>query len=238
MTPTPHILVVEDDREIGALVAARLEESGCEVFLARDGQEMDTVLAADSINLVVLDVMLPGEDGLSLCRRLRASTSLPIIIVSARGDETDRIVGLEIGADDYLPKPFNPRELVARVRALIRRSTMEHKPRWSGARWLQFEGWRMDTKQRILFAPDGARVIVTPAEFDLLQVFCERAGRVLSRQQLIDLTHGRQSVSGERSVDILVSRLRRKLEPNPESQVLIRTVRVGGYEFVAEVVAD
>lgn len=235
MTASPHILVVEDDREICALVARCLQENDWRVSMARDGREMDIRLAESRIDLVLLDIMLPGEDGLSLCRRLRASSSLPIIIVSAKGDDIDRVIGLEIGADDYLAKPFNPRELAARVRALLRRSAMAASSPAVQARRLRFAGWLLDTRFRTLENPEGAQVALTPAEFDLLQVMCERPGRVLNRDQLLDLTQGRSAGPNERSIDILISRLRRKLEPEQGQPMLIRTVRSGGYELVVEV---
>ncbi len=238
MTAAAHILVVEDDREIRDLVARCLRANEWRVSLAGDGREMDAALATGRVDLVVLDVMLPKEDGLSLCRRLRATMTLPILIVSAKGDDIDRVVGLEIGADDYMAKPFNPRELVARVKALLRRSAMATTTPAVKARRLGFAGWTMDTRLRTLTNPDGARTTLTPAEFDLLQVLCERGGRVLNRDQLLDLTQGRLAGPNDRSVDILVSRLRRKLEPDPARPVLIRTVRSGGYEFVADVTAE
>lgn len=237
MMASAHILVVEDDLEIRTLIARTLQANDWRVSLAREGREMDARLAESRIDLVLLDIMLPGEDGLSLCRRLRAVSNLPIMIISARGDDIDRVIGLEIGADDYLAKPFNPRELVARIRALLRRSAMAAASPAVRARFLRFSGWRMDTRLRLLENPDAVRVELTPAEFDLLQVMAERPGRVLTRDQLLDLTQGRAAGPNERSVDILVSRLRRKLEPDQAHPVLIRTVRSGGYEFIASVSA-
>lgn len=218
-------------------MARSLRDNGWRVSLACDGREMDAALAAGRIDLIVLDVMLPAEDGLSLCRRLRSSSSIPIIMISAKGDDIDRVVGLEIGADDFLAKPFNPRELVARVRALLRRSTMMQVRSVVQAHVITFHGWSIDTRRRTLHSSDGALVTLTPAEFDLLQVMCERAGRVLTRDQLLDLTQGRAAGPNERSIDILVSRLRRKIEPDPSLPSVIRTVRSGGYEFVAEVMS-
>ncbi|MEI2384101.1 response regulator [Breoghania sp. JC706] len=234
MLSSAQILVVEDDREIRSLVARSLTAEGWRVSQAADGREMDALLNTSRVDLIVLDVMLPGEDGLSLCRRLRASSSIPILIVSARGDDIDRVVGLEIGADDYLPKPFNARELVARVRALLRRATLSACEPSVRGRVLSFSGWRMDTRHRTLTNADGSLVMLTPAEFDLLQVLVERAGRVLSREQLIDLTQGRAASPNERSIDILISRLRRKMEGDGAQPKLIRTVRAGGYEFIGD----
>ncbi|NEW96961.1 response regulator [Rhodopseudomonas sp. BR0G17] len=235
-TAPPSILVVEDDRETRALIAKYLRANNCNVATAADGREMERWIADHRVDLVVLDVMLPGEDGLSLCRKIRANSTLPIIMLTARGDDVDRILGLEMGADDYLPKPFNPRELLARIRSVLRRQasavTASATP---GATTLGFLGWRMDCRRRELRNPDGALVAMTSAEFDLLQVLCERAGRVLSREALLDLTHGRNVGAFERSIDVLISRIRRKIEPDPREATLIKTVRAGGYVFTPEV---
>ncbi len=239
MSQQPHILIVEDDREIRTLVARYLGANDCRVSQARDGREMDRVLADSDIDLVVLDLMLPGEDGLTLCRRLRADKGVPVVILSAKSGDIDRIVGLEVGADDYIGKPFNPRELLARLRAVLRRSsTSGDRPAVSGARTYEFSGWRLDTLTGVLLDPAGIQVTLTGAEMHLLRVFCERPGRVLSRQLLIDLTQGRSSASSERSIDILVSRLRRKIALEPPASEPIRTIRSGGYLFVADVTAD
>jgi len=234
--PAPHILVVEDDRETRNLIARYLRANGCTVSMAANGREMDRHLADSRSDLIVLDLMLPDEDGLSLCRRLRATSQLPIIMVTARGDDVDRILGLEMGADDYLGKPFNPRELLARINAVLRRQAAARLgSRERTATALQFLGWRIDLRLRELRNPEGARVAVTSAEFDLLQAFCERPGRVLSRDNLLDLTNGRAAGSFERSIDVLVSRIRRKLERNGED--IIKTVRSGGYLFTPAVEA-
>jgi two-component system, OmpR family, response regulator len=234
--PAPNILVVEDDRETRNLIAKYLRTNACNVRTAADGREMVRAMTDRRIDLLILDVMLPGEDGLSLCRKVRAESQVPIIMLTARGEDVDRIIGLEMGADDYLPKPFNPRELLARINAVLRRqaagriaSTAE------GATALTFEGWRIDLRLRELRNPDGARVVLTSAEFDLLRTFCERPGRVLSRDSLLDLTHGRNAGSFERSIDVLVSRIRRKIEPDPQDATLIKTVRSGGYVFTPRV---
>jgi two-component system OmpR family response regulator len=180
----------------------------------------------------VLDLMLPGEDGLSICKRLRAHTQVPIIMLTAKGDEVDRILGLEMGADDYLAKPFNPRELLARVRAVLRRSAMVAlNPVFHGARVLGFLGWRIDRVVRELRNSDGTRVVLTDAEFSLLQALCDRPGRILSRDQLLDVTQGRSAGMFDRSIDILISRLRRKIENDPHNPSIIKTVRSGGYVF-------
>jgi two-component system OmpR family response regulator len=232
---TPHLLLVEDDREISTLLERFLKDNELDVTVAPDGRAMDRVLAGSRIDLIVLDLMLPGEDGLSLCRRLRATSSIPIIMLTAKGEDIDRIIGLEMGADDYLSKPFNPRELLARVKAVLRRGTLTTDAQNAGPNALIFAGWRLDLARRQLSSPDGARVAVTGAEFDLLQVFCERPGRVLSRDQLIEYKQGRAAGPFERSIDVLVSRLRQKIEADPRDPELIKTIRSGGYLFTPQV---
>jgi two-component system OmpR family response regulator len=234
MEESPHILVVEDDREISRLVSRYLSSHACRVSLAADGREMDRVMGSSRIDLLILDLMLPGEGGLDLCRRLRAGSDLPIIMLTAKSDDVDRIVGLEMGADDYITKPFNPRELLARVRAVLRR-TAPGGELLAGRGALCFKGWRLDRTSRQLTAPDGALVSVTGAEFDLLQMLCERPGRILSRDRLLDLTQGRSAGSLGRSIDVLISRLRRKIEDDPHHPVMIKTVRSGGYLFTPDV---
>jgi two-component system, OmpR family, response regulator len=230
-----HILFVEDDREIICLVSRYLCEHDCRVSTAGDGHSMDRAIADNQVDLVLLDLMLPGEDGLSLCRRLRSRSQVPVIILSAKGEDIDRIVGLEMGADDYLTKPFNPRELLARIRAVLRRAKTPAVCDSRRARTFVFEGWCLDRVARELTDPQGIRIALTGAEFDLLQVLCERPECVLSREQLFELTHGRSTGSLERSIDVLISRLRHKLERNPHAPHLIKTVRSGGYLFTAPV---
>ena len=238
MASSPNILVVEDDRETRTLIAKYLRTNSCNVTTAADGREMDKAMADHRVDLLILDVMLPGEDGLTLCRRVRAQSQVPIIMLTARGEDVDRILGLEMGADDYLPKPFNPRELLARINAVLRRqasalnaSAVPH------ATALAFAGWQIDFRLRELRNPGGARVAMTSAEFDLLRTFCERPGRVLSRDSLLDLPQGRNAGSFDRSIDVLVSRIRRKIEADPQEATLIKTVRSGGYMFTPEVEA-
>jgi two-component system OmpR family response regulator len=234
----PHILVVEDDRETRTLVAKYLRNNACNVTTAADGREMERAMTDCRIDLLILDVMLPGEDGLSLCRKVRAESHMPIIMLTARGEDVDRIVGLEMGADDYLAKPFNPRELLARINAVLRRqAAAQTQSVTNGATALTFLGWRIDFRQRELRNPANARVALTSAEFDLLRIFCERPGRVLSRDSLLDLTQGRNAGSFERSIDVLVSRIRRKIETDPHDATMIKTVRSGGYMFTPTVEA-
>jgi two-component system OmpR family response regulator len=236
MSASPHILVVEDDREISALVARYLRANDCRVSVAADGREMDRRLADGRFDLIVLDLMLPGEDGLAICRRLRRDMRIPIVMLTAKGDALDRIIGLEMGADDYLAKPFNPRELLARVRAVLRRvGDPVEQSADNVARLHVFVGFRLDVLARRLESPEGAEIALTGAEFDLLQVLVERPGRVLSRDRLLDLTQGRTAGPFERSIDILVSRIRRKMERDPHHPEIIKTVRSGGYMFTAEV---
>src|ERR1700754_4120963 len=234
--PVPNILVVEDDRETRTLIAKYLRNNSCNVATASDGREMARALADQRVDLLILDVMLPGEDGLSLCRKVRAESQLPIIMLTARGEDIDRILGLEMGADDYLAKPFNPRELLERINAVLRRqAAAQTVSSVQGATALTFLGWQIDFRLRELRNPAGARVAMTSAEFDLLRTFCERPGRVLSRESLLDLTQGRQAGSFERSIDVLVSRIRRKIETDPQEATMIKTVRSGGYLFTPAV---
>jgi two-component system, OmpR family, response regulator len=229
-----HILLVEDDATIQNMLADALRESGFSVAIAASGVEMDRAMGREKTDLVLLDLMLPGEDGRAICVRLRGgSPNLPIIMVTALGDDIDRIVGLEIGADDYVTKPFNTRELIARIRALLRRA------RASGGRArqspLRFAGWLIHPTERKLINPQGALVTTTSAEFDLLLAFCTNPGEVLSREQLLELTHGGIAGPVERSVDVHVSRIRQKIEPDPGEPSFIKTIRLGGYIFTPEV---
>jgi two-component system OmpR family response regulator len=238
MERSPHILVVDDDREICSLVSQFLSRHALRVTTARDGAEMMKIMEAARIDLVVLDVMLPGEDGLSLCRKLRADSATPVIMLTAMGEDVDRIVGLEMGADDYLPKPFNPRELLARIKAVLRRA--EALPPAAtevaaGGKVLSFSGWRLDLAKRELKTAAEELVILSSGEFDLLQAFAEHPQRVLTRDQLLDLARGRAASLFDRSVDIQVMRLRRKIETDPKDPQLIKTVRSGGYMFTPTV---
>lgn len=231
------ILIVEDDREIGTLVAELLQREGFESRLARSGKEMDVSLEREGRpGLIVLDLMLPGEDGLTICRRLRTGTGIPILMLTAKRDDIDRIIGLELGADDYLGKPFNPRELLARIRAILRRATPAPVAgAAAGGERLRFSGYSLDTASRRLLREDGTEVELMTAEYELLLVLLQHPQRVLSRDQLLDWTKGRSWEAYDRSIDVAVSRLRRKIEPNPEQPTLIKTVRNGGYLFAAPV---
>lgn len=236
MSTQPHILIVEDDSEISKLLTRYLRTNNFRVTVAPDGRDFDRLLADNRFDLLILDIMLPGEDGLSLCRRARSASAIPIIMLSARSEDLDRIVGLEIGADDYVAKPFNPRELLARIRAVLRRTTEGSvAARPQGPRNYRFLGWTIDTVQRTLTDATGTRIAITSAEFDLLNVFCERPGRTLSREQIVDLTQGRAVGPYERSVDILVSRLRSKIRLGADEPSIIVTVRSSGYQFTPQV---
>ncbi len=238
MPNTPHILIADDDRQIRTSLARFLGASGFRVSASEDGATMCAALEKGRFDLIVLDIMMPGEDGLSLCRRLRAESKIPIILLTALTSEVDRIVGLELGADDYICKPFSPRELLARIRAVLRR-TGDVAQKGANALGVSygFEGWRLDAVRRTLHNPQGALVELTAGEFDLLLAFAERPKHVLTRDQLLDLTRGRESSIFDRTIDVQVSRLRRKIEADPQLPMLIKTVRSGGYVFCADVVA-
>ena len=223
------ILLVEDDPEIRDLLTALLEREGHAVVAVGDAPAFDAARAATPPRLVVLDVMLPGEDGFSICRRLRAEGDTPILMLTARGDDIDRIVGLEIGADDYLPKPFNPREFIARVRALLRRAAATRAPAQPSRETIRIAGITVDLGRREVFDASDAVVPLTSGEFDLLAALCEGAGRVLSRDTLLDRVFGRESAPYDRSIDVLISRLRRKLQAASVEPGLIKTIRNAGY---------
>jgi len=232
-----HILLVEDDAEMRQLTARFLRQNGYRVTGVPDGRQMWETLAHAAVDLILLDLMLPGASGLDLTRGLRTKTQVPIIIVTARGDEVDRVLGLELGADDYLPKPFSRPELLARIRAVLRRARMAGAAPTGIDRgdFIRFAGWVLDTRRRELTAPDGSIVDLSGGEYDMLLAFCEHPQRVLSRDQLLDLARGRVSDSIDRSVDVMVSRLRRKLETEEGAPALIKTVRGAGYLLVPAV---
>ncbi len=229
-----HILIVDDDPGLRELLADYLGRHGFAVSGVNDGRGLWAALERDSVDLVILDLMLPGDDGLVLCRTLRARSPIPIIMLTARGDDTDRIVGLEMGADDYLPKPFNPRELLARIKSILRRS--RSAPADPGeARRFQFAGWTLDVDARQLVAPDGVVVALGASDYRLLRVFLDHPQRVLNRDQLLDWTQGREAAPFDRSIDVQVSRLRRRLRDDPREAILIKTVRNEGYILTAQV---
>ena len=233
----PHLLIVDDDDDILSLLTNFFKKHSQTVTVAVDGAAMFAALERHSIDLVILDVMLQGEDGISLCRKLRAMSRVPIIMLTAVTDHTDRIVGLELGADDYVTKPFDQRELLARVRAVLRRTAETlAAPAPSDIRPIMcFGDWRLDVARRELRSSDNTLVLLSGGEFDLLLVFVEHPQRVLTRDQLLDLARGPAHAAYDRSIDTLVSRLRQKLGADPKSPSVIRTVRNGGYVFEPKV---
>ena len=237
MNTNPHILIVDDHHEIRELVARVLGREGFRATAVADGKAMRKAQLDGRYDLILLDLMLPGEDGLSLCRAVRAESDVPIIMLTAKGEEVDKVIGLEMGADDYLPKPFGSRELIARIRAVLRRGPSD--PSRAGkppaVRRYQFDRWVLDTESRDLLRADGVTVPLSTGEYDLLLALVERPQRVLSREQLLDLARGRAAVAFDRSIDTQVSRLRRKLELDAADPKLIKTIWGGGYMFTPAV---
>jgi len=239
MESIDHILVVDDDAEIRNLLGEYLEKNGCKATVAADGKGMWTALVRGKVDLIVLDLMLPGEDGLTLCRKLRAESDTPVIMLTARGEETDRIVGLEVGADDYLAKPFSARELLARIKTVLRRTrSLPRNLRDEDARAFAFAGWRLDTVARHLLSPEGVVTSLSGAEYRLLRIFLEHRNHVLSRDQLMMLIHGREAEPLDRSIDNQVSRLRNRLGDDPSDPKIIKTVRGEGYVLAVPVEAE
>ena len=225
-----HILIVDDDAEIRNLLGEYLRKNGYETAVAADGRAMWTALARGRVDLIVLDLMLPGEDGLTLCRKLRAKSDTPVIMLTARGEETDRIVGLEMGADDYLAKPFSPRELLARIKSVLRRTrSLPRNLRADEARAIAFAGWRLDAVARQLVSADGVVTSLSGSEYQLLRIFLSHASHVLTRDQLMLLSKGREADPLDRSIDIQVSRLRHRLGDDSADPQIIKTVRGEGY---------
>ena len=236
---TDHVLLVDDDAEIRTLLSAYLERNGYRVSTAADGKAMWTALEAKKPDIIVLDVMMPGDDGLTLCRDLRARSSIPIVMLTARGEETDRIVGLEMGADDYLPKPFNPRELLARLKSVLRRArALPDELTPARAATIRFSEWTLDVRARHLTSPQGVVVPLSGVEFKLLQIFLSHPNTVLTRDRLLDLMMSRDAAPFDRAIDVQVSRLRQRLREDAKQPTLIKTVRGEGYVFAAHVEAD
>jgi two-component system OmpR family response regulator len=235
--PVASILVVDDDSDIRTLLAAFLEANGFLVMKARDGDEMQRCLDQRRPDLCILDLMLPGRDGLDLCRQLRQRSAMPVIMLTARTEETDRIIGLELGADDYVTKPFNPRELLARIRAVLRRTGGAIASAGSVApmRTYLFEGWSLSVDRRELTNSAGVMIDLSAGEFDLLLAFLEAPNRVLTREHLLETAHNQPDAVFDRAIDVQVSRLRKKIEPGESSSPMIRTVRGSGYMFVPRV---
>jgi two-component system, OmpR family, response regulator len=231
-----HILIVDDDAEIRALLRDYLEKQGYRVTTVADGRGLRSALEGARPDLVILDLMLPGDDGLELCRDLRARSSVPIILLTARGEETDRIVGLEMGADDYLAKPFNPRELLARIKSVLRRArSLPENLEPEAVKSFRFAGWRLDVATRDLTSPEGVVVPLSGTEFKLLRTFLAHPNRVLTREQLIELMVARDAGPFDRAIDVQVSRLRQRLRDDAREPRIIKTVRGEGYVLAAPV---
>ena len=231
-----RILVVDDDSEIRRLLKQYLEKNGYRVTTVGDGAGMWQALDDERVDLIVLDLMLPGTDGLELCRTLRTRSRIPVIMLTARGDEMDRVLGLEMGADDYLAKPFSARELLARIKVVLRRvRDLPVDPHADDAEQRVFSGWKLDTRTQHLTSPDGVVIPLSNAEYRLLQVLVTHANRVLTRDQLLDLTQGRDAGPFDRSIDVLIGRLRRRLGDDAKLPTLIKTVRGRGYIFTGKI---
>jgi two-component system OmpR family response regulator len=230
----PHILVVDDDKDIREPLARYMSRHGLRTSTAANAQEMDKLLARGQIDLVVLDIMMPGEDGLSICRRLQSSSQIPTILLTALVEQTDRIVGLELGADDYVTKPFDPRELLARIKSVLRRHQLMPKNKQVAKGKVAFEQWRFDFSSKELVDSDDVSIRLSSGEHLMLVTLIEHAGMTLSRDQLLDLTKGREAQLFDRSIDNQVSRLRQKLEADPKNPRIILTKWGGGYVFVAD----
>jgi two-component system OmpR family response regulator len=236
MAKQDHILIVDDDAEIRGLLGEYLQKQGYRATAVADGKGLRAAMENSRPDVIVLDLMLPGEDGLALCRDLRARSNVPVIMLTARGEETDRIVGLEMGADDYLPKPFNPRELLARIKSVLRRArSLPDNLKPDEVASFRFAGWSLDVATRNLTAPDGVVIPLSGTEFRLLRVFLDHPNRVLTRDQLIDFMLSRDAAPFDRAIDVQVSRLRHRLREDAKEPAIIKTVRGQGYVFAAHV---
>ena len=238
MNALDHILVVDDDREIRSLLSEYLQKQGYRVTAVADGKGLRAAVVTSHPDLIILDLMLPGEDGLTLCRELRTRSEVPVIMLTARGDETDRIVGLELGADDYIAKPFSPRELLARIKSVLRRTrSLPENLKTEDSGVFRFAGWTLDAATRNLTSPQGVVVALSGTDFRLLKIFLEHPHRVLTRDQLIDLMLSRDAGPYDRAIDVQVSRLRQRLGEDAKEPAIIKTVRGQGYVFSAHVEA-
>lgn len=239
MSTTPNILIVDDDAGIRDLLGQFLQKHGFETFLAKDGNQMWEFIKQASFDMIILDIMMPGKDGITLCKEIRQESQVPIIMLTAISEDIDRIIGLEMGADDYLSKPFNPRELLARMKAILRRSVsgvaeVTEKGK-KNSRVFEFSGWQLNRIERRLYSPDQVEISLSTGEYNLLLAFLERPHQVLSRDHLLDLTRNRPAGPYDRSIDIQISRLRHKIEEDHKNPQIIKTVRGGGYVLSTEV---
>lgn len=232
---SPHILIVEDDPTLRVLLARTLKENGFRATAASAAPDALRAMKASPFDLILLDIMLPGTNGLDLCRIIRRDSPAPIIMISARTDEVDRVLGLELGADDYVPKPFSTKELLARVRAVLRRTAAGPITHATPRETMSFQGWSVDLRRRELTSPEGAQVDLSGAEYDLLMTFLDNPQRIIGRERLLELSRNRLADVSDRSIDVLVSRLRRKLSDKSQTNALIRTVRGAGYMLTADV---
>jgi len=235
-----NILVIDDDQQICELLQGYLQRQDFNVFYQHDGRDVLSVLGEKKIDLVILDLMLPGEDGLSICQKIRQHSAVMIIMLTAVGEETDRIVGIEMGADDYLAKPFNPRELLARIKALIRRTSGElgqqrQQQQFAKVTNLYFADWMLDRNKCQLVSPEKIVIPLTQGEYALLTVLLEHANQVLSRDQLLSVIHNREAGPFDRTIDVQIARLRKKIESDAKNPHYIKTIRGGGYQFIAKV---
>ena len=236
MSERPHLLLVDDERSIREPLAQYLGRNGFRVTAVENASEARMRLNANAIDLVILDIMMPGEDGLSLCRHIRETSEIPVILLTAKSEETDRIVGLEMGADDYVLKPFSPRELVARIKVIFRRvATGGQRVTAPDGATYAFANWLLKTQERTLVDGEGVALPLSTAEYNLMLTFATRPNQVLSRDQLLDITQGREANAFDRAIDNQISRLRKKIEPDPKNPTLIKTVWGGGYTLSADV---
>jgi two-component system OmpR family response regulator len=238
VTNNKQVLVVDDDQAIRELLAEYLSKNNFDVITAEDGIEMDKQLLIHHPDLIILDIMLPGDDGFVLCQRIRQTSHVPIIMLTANSDEMDRVLGLEIGADDYIAKPFSPRELLARIKALLRRTQFANEENQASvkARYLLFSNWKLDTKQHILTDQNNEEISLSGADFQLLTLFLENTNSAISRDQICQALHGRDAFANERGIDVHLSRLRQCLKDDAKSPKIIKTIRGAGYVFIADVV--
>ena len=234
MAKGKQILIVDDDQEIRELLKEYLTRSGFDVLAAAEGGEMYQHLSNNTPDLIILDIMMPGDDGFSLCQQIRRTSQVPIIMLTAASDEADRVIGLELGADDYIAKPFSPRELMARIKALLRRAEFR-QPEKEGGRRIRFAEWTLDTLSQHLTHKDGSKLDLTGSDFILLSLFLQNPGQALDRDSISDATRGRETLPMERGIDVQISRLRQKLGDNGKNPRIIKTIRGSGYMLIAEV---